>query len=150
MRIKIILIVIFITTFVYSQDTYYFWNDVGISVQELFDKMNKPDDIEYQPESNNYWFAYDFGDAAVIYIVSRGLVSSVIYMKNNRSYDDIHFTFSEMYRISRFYGFSSFREKNYFKSYRNGIKLTGNISVVENEFILTILVSKVEKKQNGN
>ena len=144
MQTKIILIVVFISTFLYSQDTNYFWNDVGITLPQLFNKMDIPNDVEYQPETNIYWFAYDFGDAAVIYIIDAGFVSNIIYMKNSKDYDDIHSTFSEMDRISQSYGFNSTTEKNHFDSYRDGIKLTGNISTVDNEFVLTILVRKIK------
>jgi len=146
--IKIIFIFLFIITATYSQDTNYYWNDVGISLHQLFVKMDTPTDIEYQEKSGVYWMAYDFGDAAVIYIISKGFVSSVIYMKNNRSYDDIHDTFLKLWKASTSDEFftSEYNDgTGHYNQIKNDIKMTSNISIVNTEFVLTILVTKMKK-----
>jgi hypothetical protein len=138
---KILFLLIFITTTLYSQNTSYFWNDVGISLQQLFIKMSVPSDIEYQPESNNYWFAYDFGEKAVIYIIDKGFVSNVIYMESGLD-TDIARGFINMLNLSLEDGFKSDTSGvGYYIHTKENIIQTANISRIMNEFVLTILVT---------
>jgi len=146
---QFLFIFIFIVPFIWSQDTNYFWNDAGITLHQLLIKMDTPTDIEYQKESGVYWMAYDFGESAVIYIINKGFVSGVIYMKNNRSYDDIHDTFLKLWKASTSDGFftSEYNDgTGHYNQIKNDIKMTSNISIVNTEFVLTILITKTEQK----
>ena len=143
---NILFLVIFITTTLYSQETNYFWNDVGITLPQLFDKMDVPSDVEYQPESNNYWFAYDFGEKAVIYIIDNGIVSNVIYMESGI---DTHIAnkFIKMLKLSLANGFKSdISDIGYYIHKKDDIVQTANINRVQNEYVLTILVTKIKSK----
>lgn len=140
-----IFLLIFIST-VYSQNSKYYWHDVDIPLQSLLVKMGVPDGTEYQPKSGVYWIAYDFGDAAVIYIINKGFVSNIIYMKNTRNYDDINKTFFNMTEILISDGFFTDEfEISHFHMFLNEVQVTGNISTVNTEFVLTILVTKIKK-----
>lgn len=136
-------IFIMVSTFIYSQNTNYFWYDVGMPLQHLFVKMNIPDGIEYREQSNIYVYAYDFGDVTTFYVVNAGFISNVIYMKNNKSYDDINNTFLKFYNMLKDDGFvSSAHTDTHFKMNKNDIEITGNISIINTEFVLTFLVLK--------
>jgi len=143
---RILFLLIFIATTLYSQDTNYFWNDVGITLPQLFVKMDVPSDVEYQPESNNYWFAYDFGEKAVIYIIDKGFVSNVIYIESGI---DTHIAnkFIKMLKLSLANGFESDTSGvGYYIHKKDDIVQTANISRVQNEYVLAILVTKMKSE----
>lgn len=142
----ILFIFIYITTITFAQNTYY-WNDVEISIQQLFFKMGVPDDIEYQDEMGVYWFAYDFGEAAVIYIIDKGFVSGVLYIKNNKNYTEVKETFLKMKQVATLHGFFPYDiGENHFKAHRGDIKITGNIRNANNEYVLTILTVRIKQE----
>jgi len=145
--IKFILLFIFIPTILLSQNTYY-WNDVEIPIHQLFFKMGVPDGIEYQVEMGTYWFAYDFGEAAVIYIVDKGFVSAVLYVKNNKNYTEVKETFLEIKSIATILnGFSAVSVgENHFEANRGDIQITGNIRNANGEYVLAILTIRIKKE----
>lgn len=143
--IRFILLFIFISTFSFSQNMDYYWNDAGITIQQLFSKMGIPDDTEYQNETDVYWFAYDFGEVAVIYIVNKGFVSGVLYMKNSGDYISISNAFSKNKDMAKSSGFSVVDVgERHFNAQYNNIQLTGNITHTNNEYVLTILAIRIK------
>ena len=147
--IRFILLFIFITTVSFAQDADYYWNDCGITLQQLFSKMGAPDDTEYQDSLKAYWFAYDFGESAVIYIVNRGFVSAALYMKNDTNYVNVRKTFLEMKQVANVSGFSLFNVGDrHFKARRRNIKLTGNITYSNKEYILIIQANNANKSNH--
>lgn len=144
---KILFIFISISMVAHSQQMpYYYWNDVGITLQQLFVKMGVPDDVEYQSKSCNYWFAYDFGEKAVIYIIDKGLVSNIIFMESGV---DRHIAseFIAMLNLSLDNGFKSDTSGvGFYIHKKDDIVQTASISRVENEYVLTILITKMKQK----
>ena len=144
---NIIFLLIFIPTISYSQNINHFWNDIGITIQQLFIKMNAPDDVEYQAESNSYWFAYDYGEKAIIYIIDKGLVVNVIFMKSNVDGDNIANEFCDIYRKSLDDGFKAdTTSAGFYINKKDNIIQTADIGKIENEFILTVVVTRIENE----
>ena len=143
---KFIFIFILMVPFLHAQN--YFWNDVDLPLQQLFTKMGTPDGVEYQKKSNIYWMAYDFGDVAVMYVIDKGFVRSVLYMKSTKDFDSVYKPFIELQEKSLEDGFIIKKTKDIIGHYiqvKNDIQIVGDISQIKDEFILTILISRMKK-----
>ncbi len=140
--IKLFLLFILINCILSAQSN-MFWNKMGVSFNTIIKTYGNSDKLEYQ-ETGEYWLAYDYGNKDIVYVVNKGIVTSIMYIEHIATYNDAKIAFIKLNSLLITDGFTQLKtEQRFFEKIRNKILIQAKIIENFDSFIIAMQIKNI-------